>query len=242
MASETALSFLIFFTAALVHGLAGFAFALLALPLLSLLWPLREVVPLMALLGGTINGLLLLSLRRHFPWRRVLPLLVGAVPGVLVGAVFLSRAPEGWLRAFLSLVLVAYGLWGLLNPAPGIRLSHRWGYLFGFLAGALGASLNTPGPPVVIYVTLKGWAKDEVKSTLQGYFFLLAFLIISAHAWEGLITPRTLGWYFKFLPPVLLGLYLGHRLYYRLSLKTYLRTLYAILILAGLLAWPRWPV
>jgi len=228
----------VFLLASFVHGLAGFAFALLAVPLLSLVWPLKKIVPLMALLGGTINGLLLLSLRRHFYGRRILTLFLGAIPGVGLGATLLSRAPEEGLRFILAVVLVGYGIWGLLNPTPRIRLGDRWGYFFGFLAGALGAALNTPGPPVVVYVTLKGWSKDEVKSALQGYFFILALLVIAAHFWEGLLNFQILGLYFKYLPPVLLGLFLGHLFYYRLSFKVYLRTLYAILILAGLLTLP----
>jgi len=229
---------LILLTAAFIHGVAGFAFALFAVPLLIFFWPLREVVPLIALLGGTINGLLLLSLRRHFHWRRIFSLLVGSIPGVLVGAVFLTKAPERELRIMLAALLVGYGLWGLLNPSPRVKLGDRWGYFFGFLAGALGAALNTPGPPVVIYVTLKGWTKDEVKGALQGYFFLLAALIIGAHAFHGLITWEVFKRYLFCVPLVVGGLFLGHRFYYRLSLKVYLRVLYGILILAGFLAWP----
>ncbi len=229
---------LILFGAAFVHGLAGFAFALLAVPLLAFFWPLREIVPLMALLGGTINGVLLWSLRKEFRWRYVLPLLWGSLPGVILGAAFLSRAPETSLRMILALILTGYGLWGFLNPHPRLKLSDKWGYFFGFWAGALGAALNTPGPPVVIYVTLKGWSKAQVKSSLQGYFFLLAFLIISAHAYHGLVKAFVLKRFLFFLPVVLSGLFLGHRLYYRLSLKAYLRLIYGILILAGILAWP----
>ncbi len=233
---KSLLAGVIFFSAAFVHGLAGFAFALLAVPLLSLFWPLKQIVPLMALLGGTINGLLLLSLRRHFRWQRVLTLFLGALPGVWAGATLLSKAPEGVLKLILAVTLIGYGAWGFFNPSPKLKLGEAWGYFFGFLAGALGAALNTPGPPVVIYVTLKGWSKDEVKSTLQGYFFILAFLIIAAHALKGLLKVQTFISYFEFLPAVLLGLFLGHALYYRLSFKTYLRILYLVLILAGLLA------
>lgn len=46
---------LILFFSAFVHGLAGFAFALLAVPLLSLIRPLSEIVPVIALWGFTMN-------------------------------------------------------------------------------------------------------------------------------------------------------------------------------------------
>ena len=39
----------------------------------------------------------------------------------------------------------------------------------GVLSGVLGGALNEAGPPVVIYLTLKHWPKDDVKATLQVY-------------------------------------------------------------------------
>ena len=224
---------IIVFGAAFVHGLVGFAFALLAVPLLSFLWPLREIVPLMALLGGVLNGLLLFSLRRHFHIERIKSLFVGAIPGVVCGSLFLSHAPEEILRWVLGITLISYGFYGLFRPHPKIILSEKWGYFFGFLAGALGAALNTPGPPVVVYVTLKGWPKDEVKSTLQGYFLVLLLLVISSHVLEGLVTILTIQRFFKLAPLVILGLFLGHKIYYFLSAEHYLRLLYLLLIIAG---------
>lgn len=232
---ENVLAALILSLAAFVHGLAGFAFALLAVPLLSFFWPLREIVPLMALLGFVLNGVLLLSLKRYFQIKRVLTLLGGALFGIPCGTFLLARAPEDLLRLFLGVTLISYGCWGLFRPRPRLVLSEVWGLFFGFLAGALGAALNTPGPPVVVYVTLKNWEKEEVKSTLQGYFFILLVLIIASHLMEGLITPVVWKRFFLFAPLAVGSLFLGHRLYFRLSLKLYLRLLHAILVLTGII-------
>jgi len=226
---------LILFAASFVHGMAGFAFALLAVPLLAFFWPLRFVVPLLALLGVVLNGVLFFFLRRHFLFRRVQSLLLGAIPGVWAGVKFLHRGPEDLLRLLLGLTLVFYGGWGLIRPRVSRGIKDSWGYFFGFLAGALGAALNTPGPPVVIYVTLKNWQKEEVKSTLQGYFLLLLVLIIGAHWWEGLLTGKVWGNFLFYIPITLLGLCLGHYLSTYISLQLYLRLLYALLILAGFL-------
>ena len=221
--------------AAFIHGLVGFAFALLAVPLLSFFWPLKDIVPLMALLGAVLNGLLFLSLRKYFFFSRIKGLLLGAIPGVVCGTVFLSQAPEVFLKGLLGLTLIIYGVYGLLKPQPRFVLSDKWGYFFGFWAGMLGAALNTPGPPVVVYVTLKNWSKNEVKSTLQGYFLLLILLVICAHTWEGLITIVTLKNFLKLVPLVVFGLFLGHKIYYFLNTKSYLRLLYLMLIIAGFL-------
>ena len=41
------------------------------------------------------------------------------------------------------------------------------GVCVGLASGVLGGALNEAGPPVVIYLTLKQWPKDDVKATLQ---------------------------------------------------------------------------
>ena len=41
------------------------------------------------------------------------------------------------------------------------------GFGVGLASGVLGGALNEAGPPVVIYLTLKQWPKDDVKATLQ---------------------------------------------------------------------------
>ena len=41
------------------------------------------------------------------------------------------------------------------------------GVAVGLASGVLGGALNEAGPPVVIYLTLKQWPKDDVKATLQ---------------------------------------------------------------------------
>ena len=43
-------------------------------------------------------------------------------------------------------------------------------YLFGFVAGVLGAAYNTSGVVITIYATLRDWSPDRFRSTLQSYF------------------------------------------------------------------------
>jgi uncharacterized membrane protein YfcA len=38
----------------------------------------------------------------------------------------------------------------------------------------LGGAFNTGGPPIIVYVTLRGWKKDEIRSALQVFFFTVS--------------------------------------------------------------------
>ncbi|MBX6422719.1 sulfite exporter TauE/SafE family protein [Thermosulfurimonas sp. F29] len=226
---------LVLFLAAFVQGLAGFAFALLAVPLLSLEWPLLRVVPLVALCGFTLNVLMLWLLRRSFHWRPVAGLVLAAIPGVFVGAKALGFFPEKVLRWVLFVAVSGYALWETLNPgARRIRLSPRWGPLFGFAAGFLGGMLNTPGPPVVVYVSLLRMDKDTLKSALQGAFLCIAAFMVAAHGLYGRLSPEILRLYATYLPFIVGGMFLGQWIYLRLGERSYHRLVHLFLVLSAL--------
>lgn len=220
---------------AFVQGLAGFAFALVSLPFISFFLDIRTAVPLIAMCGMIINLLLFIPLRNHVTPGMLTTLLAGSVPGIPAGTLFLTLAPETWLKAILAMILCSYGAWGLLRPAPDIRLSDRWGLVFGFMSGALGAALNTSGPPVIIYVSLKGWTKDRIKGTLQAFFGLLNILVIIWFIYNGVITRDILYLFIYCAPGVLAGLYTGHRLYSRIDDILYSRILNFLLVCCGIM-------
>ncbi|MBA2847897.1 hypothetical protein HNQ76_000243 [Thermosulfuriphilus ammonigenes] len=224
---------------ALVHGLAGFGFALVAVPLLALIYPLRLIVPLVALNGLVINLALFGLLRRHFRPALIKPLLLGALPGIVVGVVILKKVPEGPLRWLLALVLGGYGLFGLFSPHPRITLSPSWGYFFGLIAGALGAALNTPGPPVVIYISLSRLKKEEMKVALQGFFAILGVFVVGLYLLGGLISSFVWRWFLLSLPLVALGLVSGQILFHRLGETAYRRLIFGLLVVLGLMMIPR---
>ncbi len=227
---------LILLGASFVHGLAGFAFALFAVPLLSLWHPLPQLIPVVALWGFTVNLILFWVLRRSFRLQSIGGLLLGAVPGVFLGSAALGLFPEKLLRSILSFTLGGYSLWNLKGPSERLRVSPRWGVLFGLLAGFLGGMLNTPGPPVVVYVTLLKGPKDQIKSALQGGLLFLAALMALSHGLYGRFTWETFKFYFFYLPVILLGLFGGQKVYGRLGDRSYYRLLNFFLLLSALAA------
>ncbi|OAQ20435.1 sulfite exporter TauE/SafE family protein [Thermosulfurimonas dismutans] len=227
---------LILFFSAFVHGLAGFAFALLAVPLLSLIRPLSEIVPVIALWGFTMNLILFWLMRRSFRLKPVLGLLLGAIPGIFLGAEALSLFPEKILRFVLFFTVSGYCLWECFPRFRKIQLSPLWGPVFGFMAGFLGGMLNTPGPPVVIYVNLLRVGKDELKSALQGVFMVMVGFMILAHGLYGRLGDSTLKAYLLYLPAVLFGMALGQGLYRRIGEVSYHRVIHLFLFLSALAA------
>jgi uncharacterized membrane protein YfcA len=146
-------------------------------------------------------------------WSKILPILLGALPGVPVGVIFLKKLDRGTIHWILGTLLVVYSLYGLFLRSSRKGIDRRWGYAFGFLGGCLGGALGAGGPPIIVYTSLQTWSKDQIKVTIQGFFLTAGAAVILLHVLSGLTTPIVLRFYAVSLPVLVLGTYLGSLLY-----------------------------
>lgn len=231
------LSALVVAAAAVVRGAFGFGDALVAMPLLVAMLGARTATPLVAILMAAAGLLVFAEARHAIDWRGAARLLAGAVPGALLGAAALRALPERWLALALGIGLVGFGLQGLLiRPATGdAPRSAHWAWPLGFLAGALGGSLNTAGPPMVVFATLRRWPPARTRGTLQGVFLPLSIVVLSSHALGGLWTAEIGLLAAACAPALLLGTLLGGALGRRIPADRFQRLLYGLLIVLGAL-------
>lgn len=227
--------FLIFLAAGFTQGVTGFGFGLLAIPLLSLFIDIKTGVPLCSLLGILITAFLSLRLRKHIDRRKILPLLIGCIPGVAAGTLVLKKAPTGMLSVLMGVMLTGYVLYRLTGRQEPRSINEKWAYVAGFFTGAISSAFSAGGPPTIIYTTLRGWDKDEIKATLSGFFLTGGIMVITAHALTGLTTGRVLHYFLLSAPVVLGGVYIGSQLYDRIDTTAYLKLLHYLLLAMGVL-------
>lgn len=227
---------LIFFLAAFTQGVTGFGSALVVVPLLSLFMNIRTVVPLSILQGLVVTLFLTYRMRRHLDGKRLLPLVIGCLPGVATGCLLLKWMPELFLKVLLGIILLLYGGFNFSRKeVRTCRLSNRWGYLAGYGTGLLGAALSTGGPPAVIYTALSGWSKDEIKATLS-IFFLFTGTTVALAQFAGNLMPQETGYLFLVgLPAVVAGVLSGAKCYDFLPHRLYLRAVHLLLVAMGVL-------
>ena len=225
----------IFLAAGFVQGLTGFGSALVAIPLLSLILDIKVAVPLCILNGLILTIYLALHLRRHLDRTKILPLVAGAIPGVLVGAILLQRVDAGIIRFCIGVLLISYSLYNLLVRPRSLELSRKWGYAAGFLTGAIGAAFSAGGPPAIIYTTLAGWTKEEIRATLSGFFVVNSIVTAFVHALTGVSTLVTVRIFLVTAPFVLVGTIAGSHVTARVNQQTYLRIIYLFLVVTGMM-------
>ena len=104
-----------------------------------------------------------------------MPLFIGAILGIPCGIFFLLEFSDRLIKSILGVVLIVYPVYSLLIKKIPCRPPGWTGYIFGFLAGALGGAFNMTGPPVVFYISAQEWSKMEIVGSLNFFSLPQAF-------------------------------------------------------------------
>lgn len=226
---------IVLWSGAFIRSAVGFGDALLAMPLLTLLVGLQVATPLVGIASLVVSVVVLAtswrSLNLAASWRLLSMSLLGAPVGLWV----FGHADEWIMHVVLGVVLTGYGAYNLLRPGlPPLR-NEAWAFPFGFVAGILGSAYNTSGPAVIIYGTMRRWPPATFRATLQGFFLVNGFIIITGHAFAGLWTPEVLWLAALSLPALGLGILAGAMVQRRISPAAFSRAVYMMLVALGVI-------
>lgn len=226
-----------FFAGGMLQGMTGFGSVLVAIPLMLVVMDAQTAVPACSLAGLFMALSLGFTLRKHIERDKVLPIILGSVPGVVLGAVFLKGVDGALIKLLLGLVLVgygSYGLYGAYRGGPGLILVGRvWGYLAGFVMGSISTAVSAGGPPAIIYVSMTGWKKDTVKATLSSCFVATGGMTVLAHALSGLTGAHEAGLAAVCFGAGFVGLKLGVAWFGGISEERYRVLLFLLLLCMG---------
>src|SRR6266852_1963677 len=109
--------------AAVVNGALGYGFSSITVPLALLFLTNRALNPALVLIELALNAFVLWVNRAacRNVWRRVLPTIIGLVPGVVAGTLIVSLVRPDWLRLGTFVVLLPL----ILTQAAGYRRPIR---------------------------------------------------------------------------------------------------------------------
>lgn len=223
---------LVLFLAYLVRGIAGFGSGLIAIPLLALIFPLQQVVPVVVFLdyvGSASQGI---RNRDKIAWREQLPLVPFTLVGVAAGLALLSFAAAAVLGQAFGAFVIAYAVYQLL-PLPVLRGSRLLVVPFGFFGGFVGTLFGTGGPFYVIYFGLRALEKSVSRATFAVNFLVDGAIRLGAYATFGFFQDGVLLAAVSALPAVAVGLWIGGRIHTELTQRTYLRIISVVLLISG---------
>ena len=216
---------LITLVAASVNGALGHGFSSITVPVALLFYTNRILNPVLVLVEVVINSYILLTSRKSVPvvWRRVVPIFLGLIPGIIGGAYLLSRVNPGWLKFFVFLVLLPM----ILLQAGGFRRpihsERAVGIPFGATVGVLYSVTTVSGPPLALMFNNQGFVKQEFRAALglirvaESTMTAVAYYFLGLYTWE---SARLLP---AIAPSVLVGIPLGVAIIKRIEPETFRR-------------------
>jgi uncharacterized membrane protein YfcA len=221
--------------ATLIRSTFGFGEALVAVPLLALRIPIAVAAPVAVLVSVSVAALIVTQDWRHIEIRSASWLIVSALLGIPLGLLLLTTASDRVVRLLLGIVIVGFSLYSIGARAKlHLETDHlAWLLGAGFCSGILGGAYGMNGPPLAMYGALRRWSPQRFRATLQGYFLAASLAGLAGYAAVGLWRPPVTRYFLLSLPCVLLGVVSGRWLNSRLRGDTFLRLVYAGLIVTG---------
>jgi len=223
------------FLGGLTSGLAGFAMGLVVSGIyLHILTPIQTATLIVGY-GFVTQGYGVWALRHAVRWRSAAPFIIGGLIGVPAGTMLLTYIDPAYMRIGVGILLVVYSIYSLARPA--IKLAHEGvaaevgvGFLNGLLAGLTGLV----GIVVVIWCQLRNWPKDVQRAIFQPV--LLATILTSTVSLSaaGAVTAETMKLYLLGLPCMLVGTWVGLKLYGRLNDAAFRKIILLLLLVSGL--------
>ena len=211
--------------AAVVNGGLGYGFSSITVPLALLFLTNRTLNPALVLIEVALNAYVLWVNRDAFGviWKRVLPIVIGLLPGVIVGTSIVTSVSPAWLKLSTYLVLLPLILLQAAGLRRPIKSEKAIGLPFGFGLGVLYSVTTISGPPLALLLNNQGLDKREFRAALG--FIRLAESSFTAIAYltAGLITAQSNLLIPQILPSVLVGVPIGAALIRQMKIETFRR-------------------
>lgn len=225
----------VLFLATLVRSSLGFGEALVAVPLLALLIPVKTAAPIAVLVSITVALLVILQDWRKVYARSAARLVLPTMLGIPLGLVLVKTGAEPVVKGLLAAVIIAFSAYTLLGGKQHELKDDRFAWLFGFGAGVLGGAYGMNGPPLAVYGSLRKWPPQHFRATLQGYFLPASIAGMWAYWLGGLWTPAVSRFYLQSLPFVILATGIGRIINRRMGAERFVTYAHAGLIALGLI-------
>ena len=221
-----------------IFGVIGFAYGIIISIFIHHGFSAPDVVFIVVSGALVLNLGLLPRFRREIDWRAAAPYIIGAAFGLPVGLYLLRHLDARTVRAFVAVLIIAYGLFALrqqsrqpfrMTGAHGHAVDGGIGFTGGVIGGISGLGPLVPG----VWFGLRGLTKIEQRSLAQPFglfiqgtmvLWLLASSTVSRQAMEGLAVAT---------PVMLATAYLGLRGFDRLSTALFQRVVVVLAIVGA---------
>ncbi len=167
-----------------------------------------------------------------------LPVILGALPGVVLGALFFDRVNDDVLRIMIGGIALAFVVWQSLRAMGYLQFEGRHfgrgtGAVTGGVAGFTSFISHAGGPPVAIYMLSIGASKTTYQASSVLIFWAINIFKAVPYAFLGIFTAQTLIADLLLAPFALLGAWIGVKAHFLIPERPFFAITYVLLLVTG---------
>ena len=240
--------FLVILLANIIQGITGFAGTILAMPPSLMLVGYSVAKPVLNVLGLLSGIYVFVGHREHVSWKEVKKIVAVMAVSILLGILIkgLFEGKEQLLYKLLGIFVILLSIQGGLSlrrkgadenaesRSAAQAADSPFSYVILVLAGIVHGIFVSGGPLLISYLTKKIKNKVSFRATISTVWIFLNTLIMLDDIRAGFWTGGLLMTQLISLPFLFAGMYIGSRLYVRMSQRFFMILTYILLFISGI--------
>ncbi|BBU57921.1 UPF0721 transmembrane protein [Mameliella alba] len=175
---------------------------------------------------------------RKWDWAAARVLLIGSIPGTILGALFYAWTDPDAIRLLIGLVALLFVAWQMAQATGLVRLGETKfgsgvGLTMGVLLGFTSFVSHAGGPAASVYLLGQKLGKTAFQSTTVLIFWAVNLSKSGIYAGMGIFTWETLKLDLVLIPFALLGTWLGVKAHHMVPERLFFGIAYVALTLTG---------
>jgi len=213
---------------------AGFA----ATPILTLAVEPAAAVGLMLPLLMVMDATGLRAYWRKWSWTDARVMMVGAVPGIALGAVFFASVPQDAVRLLIGIVALSFVAFQIArergwDPTGGRPTAASRGYFWGAVSGFTSFVTHAGGPPAAVHLLGRRLEKSLYQATTVIIFWWVNLVKLGPYLALGLLGAPQAGAALWLAPVAILGFLAGVWAHRRVDQGLFFKVIRVMLVITG---------
>lgn len=232
---EILLYIVVVFMAFLIQSISGFGSSLFAVPLLTFLLPLEQVIPILLVYSVSQNAYIAFKDRGHIEFKNIFKELIVIALGLPVGIIFLNIVDENTAVKVLGVIILVIGIMKIVQTTRKIEVvKKKFDLMKLFIGGSIQGAFTTGGPFIAMYYDGKGTSKTEFRGSMCFLWAVINSILILQKIAGGSYTSEILHYIGLGALALIAGTFLGSKLHYKISEYYFSLGIYSLLIFSGI--------
>lgn len=175
---------------------------------------------------------------KKWSWPDTKLLLIGGLPGCVLGALFFGWAGDDAVRILIGGIALGFVTWQGVQAAGWVQIGARpmsrgAGVTAGVALGFTSFVSHAGGPVAAVYLLGRKLSKTAFQATTVIVFWAINLMKAAVYAALGFFTVETLALNLALAPFAILGTYLGVRAHHVVPERLFFGLTYVLLVLTG---------